>query len=78
MPRGVIIYPVPFSSRRPTVVVETKNHQEYYLSSQIERYLDLVGPNGTVIVAVPQSGATIFNSLRNHPQIVIDPILPPK
>ncbi len=65
-------------TRRPSVVAETKNHQEYYLSSQIERYLDLVGPNGKVIIAVPESGATIANTLKTHPQIQIDYVLPPK
>ena len=63
---------------RPIVVVETKNQQEYYLSSQIEEYLDLVGPNGKVIVAVPKSGATIYNSLRRARGVEIGPILPPK
>jgi hypothetical protein len=65
-------------TRRPLVVVETKNHQEYYKSSQIEKYQALVGEHGTVIVAVPESGAVIFNSLYKTKGIVVDPILPPK
>ncbi len=65
-------------TRRPSVVAETKNQQEYYLSSQIERYLDLVGPNGKVIIAGPESGVTISNSLKVHPQIQFDYVLPPK
>src|SRR5262249_8149112 len=64
-------------TRRPSIVVETKNQQEYYYSSQIRKYQRLVGPEGTVIVAFPESGATIFSSL-DRPDIEVEPILPPK
>jgi hypothetical protein len=63
---------------RLTVVVEAKNIPYYYLSSQIERYLRLVGPNGIEIIAVPKSGAKVAQKLINTRGVYIAYVLPPR
>jgi hypothetical protein len=63
---------------RPTFIAESKNMPYYYKSTQIEQYLRLVGPNGTVIVAVPRSGAKVAQTLIDTPGVHIAYVLPPR
>lgn len=63
---------------RPTAIVEAKNQPYYYKSTQIKQYLDLVGPDGLVIVAVPKSGATVSQKLINTRGVESAYVLPPR
>jgi hypothetical protein len=57
------------------MVEETKNVVYQHLSTQIKDNIDLVGPDGKVMVSVREN-TRVSKPLANHPQVEIRKSLP--